>query len=309
LKISVVIATHNRSASLAKTLDSLLAMERPSELAWEICVVDNNSSDATPAVVDDYARRFAPVPVRRIFETRPGVAFARNAGVDQAHGDIIAFVDDDVLVSAPWLTLIERAFAEDPNLAILGGRLDPNPESPMPPWLSHINTAPLGLINYGPARIQLNHPYLATANCAFRKSAIVDAGRFNVRLGRQPKKLYADEDTDMVARILAKGGKVMYEPQLAGLHFVPNSRMTKEYFRRWYREKGEGVGLVGADQNRALFGIAFFEYKHALDSTLAFARNVVSFKPTFQQRLSLGYFMGIVSGRLKRLRAGAPDAG
>ena len=92
----------------------------------------------------------------------------------------------------------------------------------MPPWLSHINTAPLGLIDYGPAKIRLNFPYLATANCAFRRTAIVDAGMFNVRLGRQPKKLYADEDTDMVARILAKGGKVMYEPQLAGRILAAN---------------------------------------------------------------------------------------
>jgi glucosyl-dolichyl phosphate glucuronosyltransferase len=305
LKVSVVIATHNRAKSLEKTLESLRVMDRPAGLPWEVRVVDNGSSDATPAVVEAAAARFGPVPVRRVFETRAGVAFARNAGVESASGEIIAFVDDDVLVGRAWLSVIERAFDEDKELAVLGGRLKPNPESPMPKWLDGLNTAPLGLIDYGDARIQLDFPYLATANCAFRKSAIVSAGMFNVRLGRQPKKLYSDEDTDMIARVLADGGKIVYDPELAALHFVPNARMTKAYFRRWYRERGEGVGLIGANQSRALFGIAFYEYRALLGASGMLLRNFVSFRPTFQQELFLVYFAGIVAGRLKSGRTAA----
>ena len=76
MKISVVICTHNRCHLLEKTLDSLVAMNVPDGLDWEVCVVDNKSTDATPAVVERYASQFPSFPVRRVFESQAGVAFA-----------------------------------------------------------------------------------------------------------------------------------------------------------------------------------------------------------------------------------------
>src|SRR5688500_8056218 len=177
---------------------------------WEVCVVDNNSTDDTAAVVSKYVPAFGAVPVRRVPEPHAGVAFARNTGVVQAASEIIAFVDDDVEVTSDWLSVIHEAFSKDPELSILGGRLKANAQSPPPVWLNDLNTAPLGLIDYGDERRTIDFPYLATANCAFRRQAIISAGMFDTRLGRRPDKLYADEDTEMVARILARHGKVVY---------------------------------------------------------------------------------------------------
>jgi glucosyl-dolichyl phosphate glucuronosyltransferase len=299
LKTSVVICTHNRCELLGGTLESLAAMDLESNLNWEICVVDNNSTDATAETVARHAQARPDLPLRYVREERQGIAFARNAGVTAARGEIIAFVDDDVLVPKSWISVIHAAFIEDPNLAILGGRIIANPETPMPPWLTQLNPAPLGLVDFGDERVLLRVPYLATANCAFRRSAIVAAGMFDVRLGRQPHKLYADEDTEMVARIQAGGGKVVYEPAITARHFVPTARMTKAYFRRWYREKGEGAGRVPARSSRSLFGIAFFEYRNFLNALGAFALNALTGKPTLQQRLLMGYFAGIVSSRVR----------
>lgn len=308
--ISVVICTHNRSELLARTLETLAAVDVPVGVRWEVCVVDNASTDDTPAVVEAYARRYPAFPVRRVVEPCAGVAFARNAGVEAARGEVIAFVDDDVTVTPTWLGVIASAFAGDPELAILGGCLRANPESPMPEWLTNINTAPLGLIDYGAPRRRIDFPYLATANCAFRKAAIREAGMFDVRLGRTPTKLYADEDTEMVARILKLGGKVEYEPSLLGFHFIPNRRLTKEYFRRWYWERGEGVGLVGSGgDGRSLLGVALYEYRALLVNVGKFVRHHATGRPTFQEELYIGYFGGIVAGRLKsrRARGAAPS--
>lgn len=299
VSISVVICTHNRRDLLGKTLDSLRAMSATETITWDVCVVDNRSTDDTSGMVADYAARWPAFPLRGIVETRQGIAFARNAGVSASGASVIAFVDDDVLVQPTWLSFVHAGFAADPDLAIMGGRLTANPESPMPPWMDGLNPAPIGLVDFGDARKVLTVPYLATANCAFRRQAIVDAGMFDVRRGRQPDKLYADEDTDMVAKIQRAGGKVIYEPAISARHFVPNKRMTREYFRRWYRERGEGVGLVRAEGGRSLFGIPLFEYRQALSNGQAYLARLVSGRPTFQQELSLGYFSGIVAGRLK----------
>lgn len=277
-------------------------MERPDDVTWEVCVVDNNCTDDTPAVVAQFARQHADLTVRHHREHQTGIAFARNAGVSAAHGAVIAFVDDDVTVDASWLRVIHTSFASDPALAILGGRLEANPEVEPPDWVATINKAPLGLIDYGPRRKRLDVPYLATANCAFRKSAIVDAGMFDVRLGRRPDKLYADEDTEMVARILGLGGKVEYDPSLLAFHFVPARRMTKEYFRRWYQERGEGAGLVGRPSGRTLFGIPYFEFRKCLRSLGTYAWKAALRRPRFQDELFLRHFAGLVRGRAKSLR-------
>lgn len=299
--VSVVVCTYNRSELLTQTLRSLTAMQLPDALRWELCVVDNNSPDATPAVVEACARAHPTLSIRRVLERQAGIAFARNAGVTNAAGHVIAFVDDDVLVDPGWLAVIARSFAADPTLDILGGRLEANPEVPPPDWLASINTAPLGLINYGAERKRIDFPYLATANCAFKRSAVIDAGMFDVRLGRRPDKLYADEDTEMVSRILARGGRVEYEPAMLAFHFVPAARMTKDYFRRWYQERGEGSGLVGAESGRSLFGIPFFEFRQCLVSLGGYIAKTVRRKQKFQEELFLRHFFGIVTGRVRRL--------
>jgi len=80
MKLTVAIPTHNRSRTLVLTLNSLAALEVGREIEIDCLVVDNNSTDPTPGVVDDFARR-APFPVRRVFEPRQGSSFARNRAV------------------------------------------------------------------------------------------------------------------------------------------------------------------------------------------------------------------------------------
>src|SRR6266436_7666835 len=98
VQISVILCTYNRCRSLAKVLDGLASQVLPKSVEWEALIVDNNSSDRTPEVVRDFCNRH-PGLFRYLFEARQGVAHARNAGVRQSRGDIIAFVDDDGMVT------------------------------------------------------------------------------------------------------------------------------------------------------------------------------------------------------------------
>ena len=86
MKISVILSTYNRCQSLAKALDSAAASTLPEGDEWEVVVVDNNSTDQTRDVVEDFQRRH-PGRFRYVFESQQGLSHARNAGIREARGD------------------------------------------------------------------------------------------------------------------------------------------------------------------------------------------------------------------------------
>src|SRR5579862_7177185 len=102
MHITVILCTYNRAETLGKALDSVAAQNMPISLTWEVLVVDNNSRDRTREVVQQYAAKF-PGRFRYFFEPAQGLSRARNAGIAQATGDVIAFMDDDVTLDCNWL--------------------------------------------------------------------------------------------------------------------------------------------------------------------------------------------------------------
>jgi len=85
--------------------------------------VDNNSTDQTREVVEGFQRRH-PNRFRYVFEPRQGLSQARNAGIREARGDVLAFMDDDVAVDATWLQSL-TACLHDGTRAGVGGRILP----------------------------------------------------------------------------------------------------------------------------------------------------------------------------------------
>src|SRR2546421_689464 len=102
LDVSVVVCTYNRAALLRDALASLGVLQTDGRFRYEILVVDNASSDETPAVIEEEAAR-SPVPMRGVREARPGVACARNRGVQETAAPWIAFFDDDQIADPGWL--------------------------------------------------------------------------------------------------------------------------------------------------------------------------------------------------------------
>ena len=134
MTITLILCTYNRCRSLAQALESAAALRLPKPIEWEVLVVDNNSSDQTRHVVEDFRRRY-PGRFRYLFEPQQGLSYARNAGVRQAKGDILAFTDDDVTVEPTWLQNL-TACLHDGEWAGAGGRtVLAHPFSP-PKWLT-----------------------------------------------------------------------------------------------------------------------------------------------------------------------------
>src|SRR3990170_7260878 len=99
--ISVIIPTYNRCHDLKNTLNSLLRQRIIDDLDFEIIIVDNNSNDQTSDLVKGYIERFHR-ELKYFFEPKQGKLFALNHGIDEAHGNILAFTDD-CIIQEDWV--------------------------------------------------------------------------------------------------------------------------------------------------------------------------------------------------------------
>jgi glycosyltransferase involved in cell wall biosynthesis len=115
--VSVVIATRNRAESLKDTLTSLTVQSRQAD---EVVVVDNASSDHTKEIALGFSDK---LNLKYVYEAVKGIPKARNAGINEAGGDIIVFIDDDCIADEDWLKNIEIPFIRDPNVGVVGGEI------------------------------------------------------------------------------------------------------------------------------------------------------------------------------------------
>jgi glucosyl-dolichyl phosphate glucuronosyltransferase len=271
MDISVVICTYNRAESLRTTLRSLEAMIIPPALSWELIVIDNNSTDATKSVVDEF-RRNSNLPVRYHFEPEQGLSHARNAGVRAAHGEIIAFTDDDCLVDKEWLQAIYSTFALY-NCAAVGGRIRPLWSVERPGWLAESGplrlSGPTVSFDHGDeTRLITTSPF--GANMSFRKTVFGRYGWFDGRLGPagpgQVRIGGGRDDTEFCRRLLRAGERIAYSAEAVVFHPVEPERAHKTYFQSWYFNYGKSLVMTSGIPKNAIcyLGVPRFLFKMLL---------------------------------------------
>ena len=175
MKTTVILCTYNRCESLAKVLASAACLELPKSVDWEVLVVDNNSSDRTGEVVEEFCRRY-PGRFRYLFEPRQGKSHALNAGIREARGDVIAFIDDDVMVEPRGFQNLTAAL-HDGQWAGAGGRILPQHHLFLPTGSAEgpVRVAPLALFDPDLAAGPLAEPPYGT-NMAFHRRSLKSMG-------------------------------------------------------------------------------------------------------------------------------------
>jgi glycosyltransferase involved in cell wall biosynthesis len=238
IKISVVICTYNRCKTLAAAIDSVVIQAMPESLAWEILVVDNNSTDQTRQAVEALQRQY-PERIRYVFEPEQGVSHARNTGVREARGEIVAFIDDDETAHPKWLEIL-TANLHDGQWSGAGGRIVSRSDFSVPSWLSMTSwfaSGPLALFDSGSQAGQLHEPPFS-ANMAYRKEVFDKYGLFRTDLGRTGNNLISNEDTEFGRRVMGSGLRLRYEPSALTYHPVEEIRLRRSYFLNWWFNKG-----------------------------------------------------------------------
>jgi glycosyltransferase involved in cell wall biosynthesis len=317
---SIVIATYNRAAHLADTLASLAALQPHGD--WEVIVVDNNSSDETSAVVARARERF-PAPLVYLREPEQGRSPALNAGIRAARGEIILTTDDDVRVDPGW---IDRAADGLQRLGCdyVGGRVLPIWGGPRPRWLPDRGGrqwAVIALLDYGGVPLRFGRRVPLGVNMAFRRAAFDRAGLLDPRIGRKAGTLLGQEVREWCIRARAAGVEGWYVPEMVVHHVIPPSRLTKQYFRRWFYWRGisraqlyqkAGLDMESPEDTRLDFrtvphilGVPRYLFRKALGTAAAWIRRAFQRDPVarFEDELWLCFFCGVVVQRVKDRRA------
>jgi glycosyltransferase involved in cell wall biosynthesis len=303
IRLTLAVPTHNRAATLAETLASLSAQRLPADVETECIVVDNNSSDGTPAVVEEAAAR-APFAIRRVFETGPGSSFARNRAVAEAAGDFILFIDDDAVADSDWAALMLAAIQRR-GLDAVCGLVLPRWEAPPPPWLGpslYVRFAvhdEHAIAAARPEDTEVLRNYFS-ANTGFRRDCFTRFGRFREDLGVVGGNPISGEDTDMFARIMAGGGAMGFVREARVFHLVPAARMNRKYLVRKAFAFGVGTAQAGGRSHNHLDKLL----RNAARMAVAAARG--DRERAICHELECANFFGYWWGRLPK--RGAPPA-
>jgi glycosyltransferase involved in cell wall biosynthesis len=305
--LSVVICTYNRHELLRLALLSLLK-QSPANVTYEVVVVDNNSTPATRAVVDEFVQSDARV--RYVRETRQGNAYARNTGVAEARAPIVAYLDDDVTVRDNWIEIIPRTFKEN-NVDFIGGKVLPRWEQPPPLWLDTANWAPIAALDYGdtPLPLTTDNPLcLLTANIAFKKELFAQHGEFSAAVQRAGDSIGSLEDHEFLMRLMRAGVAGLYVPEMIVDAFVGSERMTKAYHRRWHTGHGHFYAVMNdVEWERSSFrllGVPGHLYRETARNAFAWFTRVLSGKTdaAFVNECHLRFFRGFLRQRMKNTR-------
>jgi GT2 family glycosyltransferase len=244
---SVVVATRDRPGELIACVRRLLDLAYP---RLEILLVDNApSSDATEVAV---GRHFGHLPqVRYLREDRPGLSNARNRGLAEAAGDVIAFTDDDVLVDVGWLANLVAALQVAPHVACATGLILPaelDTEAAL--WFENYAGLAKGWERQlfdlrehrrpGPLYPYAMGQFGSGASLAFKTASLRRLGGFAAELGAGTTAL-GGEDLDIFLRLLATGAAIVYEPGaiLRHRHLRDRAALQRQLH-------GYGVGLGAA---------------------------------------------------------------
>jgi glycosyltransferase involved in cell wall biosynthesis len=206
--VSVVICTYNRRSLLRECLTSLLNQTYPKD-DYEIIVVDDGSTDGTEALLREMATKPGP-RLRHFRQDNKGSAAARNLGIRNAQGQIIASIDDDCIATECWIEGAVPHFGDGDIVGVQGQTLPAEPVRLhfFPPRFSYTVEV---------TKEVPNHP---TCNVFYRKQAILDVGGFNEKF-----KMTGAEDADLAFRIEEKG-KVVFDPDVLVYHAVFYDTLT-----------------------------------------------------------------------------------
>ncbi|MDH3349716.1 MAG: glycosyltransferase [Desulfobulbaceae bacterium] len=233
--LTVAICTYNNALSLARTLESICNIDPPTETEHQILIINNNCTDHTDQVISNYR---AKIPnLKSVNEPRQGLSYARNRALIEADGGFVCFLDDDVIVDPAWLKAVALSF-DQYQADIVGGKSYLILPSSKPDWF-YDNLEPyLSKIDYGNQPLINTDKELYGLNFAVKKDTALALGGFNEALGRRGTSLLSGEEKDFQNRVIAGGGKCVYQPDAIVGHIVPKSRMKKAWFakRAFYGE-------------------------------------------------------------------------
>ena len=216
--ISVVVCSYNGATTIRDTLDGLKKLCYPD---YEVIVVNDGSTDDTPAIAGEY-------DVKLISTENRGLSSARNTGYQAADKEIVAYIDDDAYPDPHWLHYLAIVYLRTEYVGVGGPNLAPAGDGPIADCVAN---AP-----GGPVHVLLSDTlaeHIPGCNMSFRRSALEAVG------GCDPRYRAAGDDVDLCWRIQDQVGEIGYHPAAMVWHHRRNSM-------RMYWKQQQGYGKAEA---------------------------------------------------------------
>lgn len=231
--ITVAICTHNRSTDMAVCLSALVPQARAT--ATPVIIVDSGSSPTEANALRCLAELYG---VDHLRLEMPGLSAARNAALDHAKTEWVAFLDDDAVPEQDWITALTKTLAQTAaNVAVVGGRVIPEfPDGSCPEitdrWLlllSCVDRPGQGEVGAG-----FN---VCGANLSVRRAALDVTCRFPLTLGRTGTRLISGEEAYLIERLALDGWISLYTDAFSVRHRIQRERLLPQWaFKRAYWE-------------------------------------------------------------------------
>ncbi|MFW6357817.1 MAG: hormogonium polysaccharide biosynthesis glycosyltransferase HpsE [Chroococcales cyanobacterium] len=241
---TVAICTYNGASRIPDVLEKLRSQIGTDSINWEIIVVDNNSSDHTKQVIFDYQNRWSEsLPLRYLFESQQGAAFARIRAVQEANSELIGFLDDDNLPEPDWVASAYQFGFAHPKVGAYGSQIRPNYEvDPSEELTSIAYFLAINEREGQPVRYEPQDKMLPpSAGLVVRKEAwlaCVPAKPFLT--GRTSKTMLTSEDLEALIYLQRAGWEIWHNPAMCIYHHIPSWRMKRDYLLKLV----EGTGLA-----------------------------------------------------------------
>jgi glucosyl-dolichyl phosphate glucuronosyltransferase len=255
--ISVCICTYNRSNGLQRTLESLVSQNNIN--LGEVLVIDNNCTDNTVDVVQTFRER---LPIRRVMESRQGLAHARNSALAAFRGDVLLFTDDDIRFAPNWFAAYRDALRRFPDADYFGGRILPDWGQAKPRWIGDdplpLIDGVLGWFDHGAE----TRPFEATesppfgASFAIRRRLHDKIGVFRVDLGSGGMGLGRGEETEFLMRARGAGAHGVYVGEALCFHAYDRARLTPTALYRYGMACGRSHNAIAERPHRGGYGKA-----------------------------------------------------
>lgn len=223
---SLIIATYRRPAMLRDTLLGLREQMTRFGDSYEVVVIDNDPDGSAQPVVNELRIHWpSSVALRYVHETRVGLSYARNRGIDEARGEFLGFLDDDLFVPSGWLVAVLECF-ERTEADCVGGRTLIHWEGEPDPVLKSCENELVGM-DMGERDVALmGRKTPGGGNAAFRRRVFAGGLRFSTKLGRVGTVLLSGEDTEVMERLRGSGQSIWYCAGAVVRHRTGGQQMT-----------------------------------------------------------------------------------
>lgn len=233
--VSIIVSTYRRADVLPEALVSLRQMELRDGLAYEVLVIDNDPEESARGLVAAAQCEWSgPRALRYLHESRAGLSYVRNRGMEEARGEIIGFLDDDIFISRNWLLDMVDCFQRT-GADCVGARTvvhwDGQPE---PAVLACQDSLVNNAMPEDDVEVR-GDCLFGGGNMAIRRALVEEGFRFDHGLGRVGNVLLSGEDTEAIRR-LRDGGKRLWFCGSAVMHHRTGGERLKAayYVRRAY---------------------------------------------------------------------------